>query len=83
MPVSRVTSIGIATVVNLRDRTNQLHKSIKMAAKLSVIKNKREKKKQANPDNKQKKKREERSFRYYHTHTHTTTSVLASSIQFT
>lgn len=70
MPVSRVTSIGIATVVNLRDRTNQLHKSIKMAAKLSVIKNKREKKnKQTQTTNK--KKREERSFRYYHTHTHT------------
>lgn len=82
MPVSRVTSIGIATVVNLRDRTNQLHKSIKMAAKLSVIKNKREKK-TSKPRQQTKKKREERSFRYYHTHTHTTTSVLASSIQFT
>lgn len=62
MPVSRVTSIGIATVVNLRDRTNQLHKSIKMAAKLSVIKNKREKKnKQTQTTNKKKKEKKDHS----------------------
>lgn len=62
MPVSRVTSIGIATVVNLRDRTNQLHKSIKMAAKLSVIKNKREKKnKQTQTTKKKKKKKKDHS----------------------
>lgn len=70
VPVSRVTSIGIATVVNLRDRTNQLHKSIKMAAKLSVIKNKREKKnKQTQTTNKKKKRRKIIQI-LPHTHSH-------------